>query len=87
MRVPDRVEKATRADGEVDDSVRAWRGLRYNEKYAKKLEEKKAKLKEKEAAKAKAREEEQQRKAAVKVNPFKVGHNLLQCVRLRLTSQ
>ena len=75
MRVPDRVERTTRADDELDSSVRAWRGLRYNEKYAKKLEEKKTKLEEKKAAKAKAREEEQQRKAAAKVNPFKVGFN------------
>jgi len=43
-------------------SVRAWRGLRYNEKYAAKLELKLAKKKERDA-----------RAALETTNPFSVG--------------
>ena len=53
-------------------SVRAWRGLRFNEKYAAKLKASKAREEAKAAAKAKAAEAEETRKNAAKVNPFKV---------------
>lgn len=55
-------------------SVRAWRGLRYNEKYAVKLKLKNEKQRDKELAKAKAAEEEAKRKGAAKTNPFAVSY-------------
>lgn len=57
-------------------SVRAWRGLRFNEKYAARLEKQKAKEREKQLAKAKAAEEEAKRKSTVKTNPFSVRTNV-----------
>ncbi|KAF8899632.1 programmed cell death protein 2 [Gymnopilus junonius] len=58
-----------------DGSVRAWRGLRHNEKYAEKLAKKRQRQLERERAKAKAEEEriraEAQRKAAG--NPFSMS--------------
>ena len=54
-------------------SVRAWRGLRHNEKYAAKLEIKLAKKRERERAKAEALAKEAEKKAAAKVNPFSVS--------------
>lgn len=53
-------------------SIRAWRALRYNEKYAAKLERRKAKELEKEQAKAKAATEEAKMRSTVKHNPFSV---------------
>ncbi|KAK1222841.1 hypothetical protein PQX77_014263 [Marasmius sp. AFHP31] len=54
-------------------SVRAWRGLRYNEEYAKKLEKKLAKKREREA-KAKAVAEAQKAKApSAPSNPFSMA--------------
>ncbi|KAF8740006.1 hypothetical protein AX14_003922 [Amanita brunnescens Koide BX004] len=47
-------------------SVRAWRGLRYNEKYAAKLKKKSERKQEQEKAKAKAAE-------LPKINPFSAG--------------
>lgn len=52
------------------NSIRAWRGLRFNEKYAAKLQKKKQ-LAEQATASAKAHSE--RRKQAEKVNPFSVG--------------
>lgn len=49
-------------------SVRAWRGLRFNAKYAQELEKKAAKEKAKEAAKKKAEKEAVQK--ATQANPF-----------------
>ncbi|ESK97714.1 hypothetical protein Moror_17421 [Moniliophthora roreri MCA 2997] len=51
-------------------SVRAWRGLRYNEEYAKKLEKKLARKREREEAKRKAEEAEKAKAAAKSSNPF-----------------
>ncbi|CAL1714923.1 unnamed protein product [Somion occarium] len=53
-----------------DGSIRAWRALRFNERYAAKLEKKRARQKAKEEAKAKAAREEEERRNAAKVNPF-----------------
>lgn len=53
-------------------SVRAWRGLRFNEKYAARLEKQKAKEREKKLVKAKAAEEEAKLRNTVKTNPFSV---------------
>lgn len=53
-----------------EGSVRAWRGLRFNEKYAAKLEKKKARQLEIERAKKAAAEAEKLKKEAAKVNPF-----------------
>jgi len=55
------------------DSVRAWRGLRYNERYAAKLEKKKAKRRAEELAEAKMVEEEAERRRAAKTNPFSIN--------------
>ena len=57
-------------------SVRAWRGLRFNEKYAKKLEAKLAQKKQKEEEKLKAEKARQESEAARKVNPFSVRFSL-----------
>ncbi|THH32374.1 hypothetical protein EUX98_g1823 [Antrodiella citrinella] len=51
-------------------SVRVWRGLKLNEKYAAKLEARRARQKQKEEEKAKALAAEQARAATSKVNPF-----------------
>ncbi|TCD68407.1 hypothetical protein EIP91_010808 [Steccherinum ochraceum] len=51
-------------------SIRAWRGLKLNEKYAAKLEKKQARQKQLEEARIKASAEEQARAAAAKTNPF-----------------
>ncbi|KAF8074746.1 programmed cell death protein 2 [Lyophyllum atratum] len=53
-----------------DGSVRAWRGLRRNDKYAAKLEKKLAKKRADEKAKAQAQAEAEQKKTAPKTNPF-----------------
>ncbi|KAJ3555516.1 hypothetical protein NM688_g2531 [Phlebia brevispora] len=57
----------------LDGSVRAWRGLRYNERYAVKLNKKQERELAKAAAKAKAAEQELQQKASAKANPFKLN--------------
>ncbi|KAF7430584.1 hypothetical protein PC9H_006292 [Pleurotus ostreatus] len=54
-----------------DGSVRAWRGLRYNEKYATKLKEKLARKEAKE--KQKAKEVAAKQRSALKGNPFSLG--------------
>lgn len=70
-------------------SVRAWRGLRFNERYAAKLEKKKARAEEK--AKAKAAEQQKAIKPVVKSNPFsvsdrsafyfaRIGHRTSECL-------
>ncbi|KAH8093728.1 programmed cell death protein 2 [Cristinia sonorae] len=51
-------------------SVRAWRGLKLNDKYAAKLEKKRLRQKQLEEQKAKALATEMARAAASKVNPF-----------------
>ncbi|KAF5362146.1 hypothetical protein D9756_002543 [Leucocoprinus leucothites] len=60
-----------------DGSIRAWRGLRFNEKYATKLEKKLTKKRERERAKAEAEAAtaaaEQAKKATPKVNPFSIS--------------
>ncbi|KAF8159766.1 programmed cell death protein 2 [Crassisporium funariophilum] len=59
-----------------DGSVRAWRGLRYNEKYAAKLERKLEREREKKAAaleKARADAEHKKQMAAPQNNPFSMG--------------
>ncbi|KAK7679486.1 hypothetical protein QCA50_017540 [Cerrena zonata] len=56
--------------GKDDGSVRAWRALRFNEKYAAKLEKKRARQKAKEDAKKAAQKAEEERKSSAKVNPF-----------------
>ena len=57
--------------------MRAFRGLRHNEKYAQKLESKRARMEEarlrKEAEVAAAKNAELARKEKAKVNPFSVG--------------
>ncbi|KAJ2919519.1 hypothetical protein MD484_g913, partial [Candolleomyces efflorescens] len=58
-----------------DGTVRAWRGLRYNEKYAIKLERKLAKRREREQQKAEALAEEAKKKAAGKINPFSLKNS------------
>ncbi|KAF7798001.1 hypothetical protein EIP86_009211 [Pleurotus ostreatoroseus] len=55
----------------LEGSVRAWRGLRYNERYAAKLKLKKERQQAREAAKAAAAKEAAERKAKAKANPFK----------------
>ena len=50
-------------------SVRAWRGLRYNEKYAAKLKKKLEQKQERQKAKAKAAEAEK----LPRINPFLVS--------------
>jgi hypothetical protein len=54
----------------MSNSVRAWRGLRFNEKYAAKLEKKSAKKRAQE--KAKAEVEAVKNKIATMSNPFSV---------------
>ncbi|KAI0349665.1 hypothetical protein OH77DRAFT_1431882 [Trametes cingulata] len=54
-------------------SVRAWRELRFNKKYAEKLERKLARRKAKELEEAKAAEAEAARKSQPKSNPFALG--------------
>lgn len=54
-------------------SVRAWRGLRFNQKYAVKLEKKRAHRKRVEEEKSKLAEAEKKAKEAGKMNPFSVG--------------
>ena len=57
----------------ISTSIRAWRGLRFNAKYAAKLEQKLARKREREKAKADAlAAEAAQKQAAVKSNPFSV---------------
>ncbi|KAG5637685.1 hypothetical protein H0H81_003601 [Sphagnurus paluster] len=53
-------------------SIRAWRGLRRNDKYAAKLEKKLAKKRAAEEAQARARSQAQVKKTAPKINPFAV---------------
>ncbi len=65
----------------TDDSVRAWRGLRFNERYAAKLEKQKEKQRQKELAKAKAAEEAK-RTTAPKANPFSVSEPVTMVVFL-----
>ncbi|TBU60893.1 programmed cell death protein 2 [Dichomitus squalens] len=55
-----------------EGSIRAWRELRYNKKYAEKLERKQARLK-KEAQQGKAAAEALAQKAQAKSNPFALG--------------
>jgi hypothetical protein len=50
----------------VSDSVRAWRGLRFNENYATKLEKKLAKKRAQAAAKS------EKNRGVTKSNPFSV---------------
>ncbi|KAF8885017.1 programmed cell death protein 2 [Infundibulicybe gibba] len=57
-----------------DGSIRAWRGLRYNGKYAVKLEQKLARRRDKEKAQAAARAEQERVKAAAKSNPFSMSN-------------
>ena len=52
--------------------MRAWRGLRYNERYAAKLKLKEERRAAREAAKAQAAREAAERKEKAKANPFKV---------------
>ncbi|KAI0080185.1 hypothetical protein K474DRAFT_1658185 [Panus rudis PR-1116 ss-1] len=56
-----------------EGSVRAWRALRYNDRYAAKLEKQRARAKAKEEAKAKAAREEAAKTASAKVNPFSLS--------------
>ncbi|KAI9068304.1 hypothetical protein FKP32DRAFT_168245 [Trametes sanguinea] len=56
-----------------DGSVRAWRELRFNKKYAEKLERKLARRKEKELEAAKAAAAEAAKKSQPKSNPFALG--------------
>ncbi|KAF9443666.1 hypothetical protein P691DRAFT_808479 [Macrolepiota fuliginosa MF-IS2] len=56
-----------------DGSIRAWRGLRFNEKYAAKLENKLMKKRERERAKAEAAATEEAKKAVPKTNPFAIS--------------
>lgn len=58
-------------------SVRAWRGLRFNEKYAAKLEKKLARKREVEAVKTHALTLSEQKKTEAKINPFSVRLQLL----------
>lgn len=51
-------------------SVRAWRGLRFNEKYAAKLEKKRAREAALAAERAKVAAEEEKKRAVPKINPF-----------------
>ncbi|EMD38872.1 hypothetical protein CERSUDRAFT_112597 [Gelatoporia subvermispora B] len=53
-----------------DGSVRAYRGLRYNEKYAAKLAQRREKQRREEEERARLAQEEERKKAAAKVNPF-----------------
>ncbi|KAF5393794.1 hypothetical protein D9757_000383 [Collybiopsis confluens] len=53
-----------------DGSVRAWRGLRYNDKYAAKLEAKIARKREQEEAMRRAAEQADKAKQAAQSNPF-----------------
>lgn len=64
-------------------SVRAWRGLRYNDKYAAKLEKKLARKREREQAKADA--ETQRKKQASQPNPFAVGLLMLHIIFILMT--
>ncbi|TDL23717.1 hypothetical protein BD410DRAFT_897332 [Rickenella mellea] len=54
-------------------SVRAWRGLRYNDKYAVKLEQRLARQKEKEEMRAVEEAKRVAEKAKPKVNPFSMN--------------
>lgn len=54
-------------------SVRAWRGLRHNEKYAAKLEKKLAKKRAAAKARADALAQAEEKRTAAKVNPFSVS--------------
>lgn len=56
----------------IPPSVRAWRELRFNKKYAEKLEKKLARRKEKEVQHAKAAAEAAAKKSQAKANPFAV---------------
>ncbi|KAI0641854.1 programmed cell death protein 2 [Trametes meyenii] len=56
-----------------EGSVRAWRELRYNHKYAEKLERKAARRKAKEAEEAVAAAAQAAKKAQPKSNPFALG--------------
>ena len=62
----------TRLPHPVHRSVRAWRQLRFNKKYAEKLEKKLARRKEKEARQAQAVAEAAAKRAQPKSNPFAV---------------
>lgn len=53
-----------------ESTIRAWRGLRYNERYAAQLEMKLAKQRQREQEKAAILAEEERKKAAAKINPF-----------------
>ena len=53
----------------VFQSVRAWRGLRYNERYASQLEKKRERERQREQETAEA----ERKKVAAKANPFSVG--------------
>ncbi|THU88690.1 hypothetical protein K435DRAFT_821571 [Dendrothele bispora CBS 962.96] len=56
-----------------DGSVRAWRGLRYNDKYAEKLRVKLAKKREREARAQALLEVEKAKQAAKTTNPFSIN--------------
>ncbi len=68
----------------TDGSVRAWRGLRFNERYAAKLEKQKEKQRQKDLAKAKAAEEAKWT-TAPKANPFSVSETVTMMI-LSLTN-
>ncbi|KAI0343142.1 hypothetical protein BDW22DRAFT_1407066 [Trametopsis cervina] len=57
----------------LEGSVRAWRGLRFNEKYAAKLENKKAKQREKELAQTRVAGQKSERIALPNLNPFSMN--------------
>ncbi|PIL25052.1 hypothetical protein GSI_12941 [Ganoderma sinense ZZ0214-1] len=59
-----------------EGSVRAWRELRYNRKYAEKLEKKLARLKEKEIQQAKAAVDAM-KSPSLQSNPFAVGVSMI----------
>lgn len=57
-------------------SIRAYRGLRFNEAYAARLEAKRVRRKEKQAAKDKAKADAEIKSQAAKVNPFSVSFDI-----------
>ncbi|TEB21844.1 hypothetical protein FA13DRAFT_1766586 [Coprinellus micaceus] len=53
-----------------ESTVRVWRGLRFNERYAAQLEKKRERQRQREQERTEALAEEERKKAAAKVNPF-----------------
>lgn len=66
----------------LKDSVRAWRGLRYNKEYASKLKKKAMKQQEQQNARLSQEKKHQEEEMKRKINPFSVSLSCLLAKKL-----